>query len=407
MAGDLAGWLLSVLGFGVVLLNRSIRNDRRLLWAVWFTLTVRHAAALFTVYVHPVPGVEGDALDFHRAAAELAANGRWHFAVGSSFYENLLAFFYRLFGPSHLLGQELGVLAYAVSCIVLVGLLDLLGVANGRAGLILLFGLLPAAVFIGSTTLREPFQILFFMLSVYWAIKPGPGGFVVSALAALAMGLFHNGLLVYALLLVAILGCWRLRRFGGGRFRGRQALAVLAGLAVLASIAVFAPPSVVGGSDTLMALRVGDALGYVRDYRHRAMTEQRGRADYGIPLDTSSPVTLAGSVALMYAHYLFAPFPWQVSNLKDAYGLLEAVLRAVLLVSAVLGWCRAVGARRQTFGLLLSLYFSLTLFWSLGTTNYGAALRHHLTTNWILVVLGGPVLFIRNTYRYGTREVTP
>ena len=33
---------------------------------------------------------------------------------------------------------------------------------------------------------------------------------------------------------------------------------------------------------------------------------------------------------------------------------------------------------------------SLAALWSLGTVNYGTAFRHNLTTNWLLLVAGGP-----------------
>jgi len=37
--------------------------------------------------------------------------------------------------------------------------------------------------------------------------------------------------------------------------------------------------------------------------------------------------------------------------------------------------------------LLLVLYLLMTMVWSLGTTNYGQAIRHHILSNWLLIVL--------------------
>jgi len=37
--------------------------------------------------------------------------------------------------------------------------------------------------------------------------------------------------------------------------------------------------------------------------------------------------------------------------------------------------------------LVLVLYLLMTFIWSLGTTNYGQAIRHHVLSNWLLIVL--------------------
>ena len=56
-----------------------------------------------------------------------------------------------------------------------------------------------------------------------------------------------------------------------------------------------------------------------------------GRTTYSIPLDFSSPYTTAHSYFLLYVHYLFAPFPWQIGNALDIFASMESILRMVLL----------------------------------------------------------------------------
>jgi hypothetical protein len=41
---------------------------------------------------------------------------------------------------------------------------------------------------------------------------------------------------------------------------------------------------------------------------------------------------------------------------------------------------------------MLVLYFSMTLMWAVGTTNYGTAIRHHMLSWWIIVIVGIPPL---------------
>jgi hypothetical protein len=57
--------------------------------------------------------------------------------------------------------------------------------------------------------------------------------------------------------------------------------------------------------------------------------------------------------------------------------------------------------KRRIWGLFLIIYFSMTFLWSTGTVNYGTSIRHHLLTNWIIVIAGGSRLieFLSQQYR--------
>ena len=35
----------------------------------------------------------------------------------------------------------------------------------------------------------------------------------------------------------------------------------------------------------------------------------------------------------------------------------------------------------------LVVYFAMTLIWNIGTTNHGQALRHHMMTDWLLLLV--------------------
>ena len=96
------------------------------------------------------------------------------------------------------------------------------------------------------------------------------------------------------------------------------------------------------------------------------------------------------------------------NNAKDVYALTEGLLRVVFLVAAV---AAVMGRRpRSPRGhgiLLLAIYVSLTCVWAVGTTNYGQAIRHHLLTKWIILLLGYPLIanFCRRVrYAVGLRR---
>ena len=135
----------------------------------------------------------------------------------------------------------------------------------------------------------------------------------------------------------------------------------------------------------------GKGFQYAARYRERLTkaTSAYARANYGMPLDASSLLNLIKSSSLIYLYYLFMPFPWQISNWLDVYGSFEAIMRFILIIFSILLWVREKNKKnRYIYSLLLFIYVSMTFLWSMGSINYGQAIRHHLLTNWIIITLG-------------------
>ena len=148
MMQDWAGWLLMFFSFSIVLMWKHVRSDIKLVHAIWLCIVLHHVVALLNTYVGGIIGIEGDARSFHfygEAAALFGPeSGFWN--NPRMVYTDSLGFFYRAFGASLLFGDELSILAFALSCIVLVRLISLLDLGHFRIGIILLFGLLPSSV---------------------------------------------------------------------------------------------------------------------------------------------------------------------------------------------------------------------------------------------------------------------
>jgi len=89
-----------------------------------------------------------------------------------------------------------------------------------------------------------------------------------------------------------------------------------------------------------------------------------------------------GGLVLSYAFYLLGPF----------HGDLGSVSTWVLLVQALLRWLGIpllilLCLRDRKYLLFALVYFSLSFTLSIGTTNHGQAFRHHMMTDWILVLV--------------------
>ena len=404
---DWAGWLLMLFSFSIVLMWKHVRSDTKLVHAIWFCIVLHHAVAFLNAYVVTVIGADHDAASFHQTGIMLATLPEpvWVFSTvnGLVAYTHSLGLIYRAFGSSLFLGGELSVLAFALSCVVLVKLVDLLDLRRFRVVIILLFGLLPSVVIFRSVTLRESWQTLFFLLSVYWAIRlqKRPGIIVISffLIYVYCLSLMHASLSKYAICLIVILIFWGTFGRKRGVHRAWHVRFLFAGLFIVCVIVLTQKMG--------WFMTAGQALEGVEHFRQSAATIH-ARTTYGVMLDTSSVLGLVKTIPLVFVYYMLSPFPWQVENVKDICALLESMLRVVLLFFAVYSWRRSSGEVRSCYGFLLIAVLGIELMWALGSINWGTSIRHHLPSYSILVLLGVPglTLFMRKLHfgMFGCRK---
>jgi len=412
---DWVGWLLLLFSFSIVLMWKSIRDDTKVVYAIWFCLVLRHAVVFLNVYIP-------DATTFHVNGALLAAlpvlpepNNdyfnlpKWFADIfslnGGVNYIHFLGFLYRALYPSLFFGEELSVLAFVLSCVVLVKLIDHLDLRRFRVGIVLFFSLLPSKVIFESVTLRESWQSLFFLLSIYCVIRlwKRPGILNVSFLlmSAFCMSLLHHGLARYAVYLVAIGIYWGI--FGRKKnIRWARHLRFLfAGILIVCVIILTQKMG--------WFMPIYNAFKEAEGLRLAILSYEDVRTIYSITLDTSSVLGVVITAPIVFAEYMFAPFPWQVGSVKDIYILLESILRFWLLFFAISSWWRSSGEVRSCYSFLFIAVLGMEFVWALGTVNWGTAVRHHVPGYGVIVLLGAPrlILIMRESAfgMFGSRKV--
>lgn len=393
---DWAGWLTVYASFAVVPLFLSFKKRSRMVLTIWGAIGVHALIAAYNAYAGTIHGVEVDAMKFHTNAAAMATIGGWDFGLGARFYTIMLAGAYALGGPSLFFGETTSVFAFALSCVALVRLLDLLHVDRRQEACVLLFGLHPALALFTSVTLRESWQILFFIQSAYcllrFRVSASPLALLWGLLGAGLMGCLHNGLIIYALFMVPLALFMRLG------IRATLSLPRAIGIGLTGAVAAGLVAAALSGSlpytPSLARLAEGEAIEYASTYRQKG--EKGARAEYAVKLDAGSPVKFALSLPPVYAYYMLSPFPWQVRSGLDLFAAADGLLRLVLLFFALSAlWAPPKGTPAGIPRFLLILYFSMSALWAMGTINYGTAMRHHIVPFWILIVLGLPPLLDR------------
>jgi len=381
-----AGWLLLLFSFSIVLMWKHVRSDTKVVYAIWFCLVVHHVVVFLNVDIY-------DAGTFHDHGVNLTSlsEPEWpsDFSNCADNYKHFLGFMYS-FSVSLFYGKELSVLAFALSCVVLVKLLNLLDLRRFRVRIILLFGLLPSAVIFRSVTLREPWQALFFLLFVYWTIRlwerPSILILLFMLMSASCMALLHQGLARYAIYLVVFSLYWSIFSCKISVRWARSVKLLFAGLLIACVIIL--------SQKTGLFMSLGEAVKEGASLRQTLLTYADVRTNFSFILDTSSVLGIVTTVPMVFVEYMFAPFPWQVENAKDVWALLESMLRFVLLFFAVSSWRRSSGKVRSCYGFLLIAVLGMELVWALGTANWGTAVRHHIPGYGIIVLLGTPRLVL-------------
>jgi hypothetical protein len=394
---DWAGWLLVYVSFVIPLFFARIRQDRKLLLILIVIIAAHNAVSIYNAYGSTIFGAGVDAVTFQDFARDLALNRYplWFVEfdtldVGTNIYTRFLASFYRICGISLLLGQSLSVLAYILSCITLIYLAGILKFRS-KSALLVLYGFSAPAIIYCSITMREAWQVLFFLLVIYFTLKlrisPSVLDAIFMLLCGLAFGLLHNGLFIYSLLLLGVSIYWGMSgKWRKAAYKKILIRVTILGLALGGGVVWLYFGGELGGATK--AIRTGDAISYAETYRERG--DQDAAANYQVKVDASSPLTFLTSGSVVFVYYQFAPFPWQVSRFLDAYASVEGVLRFILIIYMFRLWWRARGERRRRYGYLIFCYFSLEILWALGTGNWGTSVRHHIVAYGVLVLLGGP-----------------
>jgi hypothetical protein len=284
--------------------------------------------------------------------------------------------------------------------IFFVKVLDLLNLNKYQNPTVFLFAALPTMVMLGSITLREPLEVFLLITAVYFGLKmriyPNKKilNFCFLLLFCFLMGLFSKVLFLFGAIMITLFLIWNVNKTQSVFIINKYRLLTLATTPLFVALLFYLAINSDGISGTelfhlVLSLDLFEAMA-----NHRTYTPI-GRASYGLLLDTSSLIAFIYASFLIYVHYLSAPFIWQVSSWIDLYAFLEGLLHVILLYYSIKLWRLEKGVVRQALGIMLVLFFILSLIYAYGSTNYGTAIRHKMLTWWMLALMGGPLFYQR------------
>src|SRR5699024_5393857 len=125
---------------------------------------------------------------------------------------------------------------------------------------------------------------------------------------------------------------------------------------------------------------------YREGYRGGSSIED-ARARYGVELNTNNVITVMLTFPLVFFNYMLVPFPWQISSLLDIYAVVENIFRLALILLGVKFIKSTKSEAIPSINQVMILFLLMEVLWSLGTVNWGTAIRHHLISYGLILLL--------------------
>ncbi len=382
-------WLVFYLGW------RKSSRSFLVLYCGLFVIVGHQVFSAANVVFGPFPFAELDAYSFHLHGVqrvEIPETRVW--TIGSSIYKSLLASLYSVFGISLWLGQAFSIVFFALAAAIFCHFSKQLHLSNlSLAIALLLFGLLPSSLLYGSFTYRETFMVAFFMLGSYVSFlsiqtKNRQRQWLLASLALLAfllMGLFHMVLLVYAIIISALL-CLVLYAQHASWQRviiQTLVLTIVVGITLLL-MKEFLSINLADNYFAMLRVQVEGKvvpIPHAISIYHQTANATGAATQYDAALEFTTWGRMLFVFAYSYIFYIGWPLTGDYTELSTWVIFLEAVFRLLGVAAMFL-----LGRKNKQWYWLIILYVSLTFLWNIGTSNHGQALRHHIMTEWILIL---------------------
>lgn len=339
-------------------------------------------------FITNLKGGTVDAERFHANGVEWMKSGSLAFEVDAAFYDQFLGIIYTLIYPSQFIGAQFGIIALTVGAFYLLRIAFILG-EKMPSWAIVAFLLWPSVVLRVTTTLREPYLVACLIILCYYLISfkiTNSKSDLIKCLLACVIGFFfHKAYALFLMVVIAYVAFFAVKpKTASARAKLFYLRIAIVGGGVAGITYVATNFGNVRGLAPLIAAVNGDV-----EYISKVLASKAGRdfrATYGVTLDFTSPGALITSIPPVIVYYMFAPFPWQIRSIWDPVASFEGIFRGIAIFMLIkYHFVRNVfppALRPATVVVVL-----LCLIWAAGTTNYGTASRHHVTTNWFFIFI--------------------
>lgn len=396
-----------ILGVGLLVAWIAFQ-ERAVAYALMVAYVGRVFASIVNLYVVQFPAHRwGDATTFERFAWKMAQLQGEPFLealeIGSAYftYGWIVGLFYRAVGHAELVPHAVNGFLGTLIVFYIFKTSRILWDESTAVRAAWIATVFPAFLHYHTILLREVWVALGFTLSVYFlaVYLYERQSFLYAALSILAMGgatIFHGGMAagVAGLLLIFF---WRLMQILGDLTVRKKAVSKTE-LGSTSLLVVLAAPlllyGVVSGVDINKlgdVRRLTSPETFLTVTAATAQSRRHGEAQYPSALSITGPSDVLVKTVPRAIYFLFSPFPWDVSKPVHAAALLDSFIYIALFYLMFKNW----GTIRKKKALVfMTLLIPIVAAFSIGSSNFGAAMRHRAKILSLIIVL--IPFFVRN-----------
>jgi len=361
----------------VAILGVGLKKSKVILSILLVAFFIRAGLAFTHAFIMPLPDSDADAVMFENLGWEWANDSNRslfsNFTSGAFIYSWIISVLYTLTDRSPLMIQGINVFL-GTTCVYLVWLIAM-RITNGNTRVsgsaTLVVAVWPTLNLYSALTMREAWIVFFSLLGIYYSIlwweKNKNIYCLMSIFSFLGSLAFHSGMMgflgIYCCLILAKWFSSFLQNKGSSFIRQSLLLIILAGIIVFVLLTSF-------GLDKLGKV-LNDGIEGVGEQQEIAA---RSRAAYLSDLTIRSPIDFIWMTPIRVLYFLFAPFPWMITTLADIVGFFDSALIMWLFYRI---YKNRESIRQNKLALIIFLFLlGSIIFFALGTSNYGTAIRH-------------------------------
>ena len=386
---DLSGILLIILFYFI--LFYFLKKNKTILLIISFSYFVRILVMLIGYYLFPLPDSLWDsrAFEYYASTNSTIAINEIYKLISANFFStfsNLLALVYKITGRSPLVLLSLLNFISIITIIVISNCsYNIWKSENAKIKTLILLSIMPINILYSVSILRE-ILILFFMsisiLMLIYYIKSNRYIYIYLSIFLFSLNIFfHAPLLVGLVPIIIYFFIQSLKDLFIGLINGNMKIAPIFNTTliffIIYNVLFFSWEKAIYSH--FITLNIADQL-----VIHAKNTFTSGASFPLYTLPTNN-IELFYLLPLRMIYFLFSPFPWDISSSIHLFGLLDSLLSLLIFYFLVKNFKEII--MNKYLIILIFIFLSILIVYSLGTGNFGTAIRHKFKFFFIIIIL--------------------
>ena len=362
---------------------------------LFVALVIRIIFLLFGHYFIALPDSTADAETFEEMAWEMSQQGSFSLLFNfdgpkDQLLSRLIAIPYSLFGRSLLMAKSFslffGICNVYLGWIVAKRIWD----SNTAIKVAWIITLFPSLILYSVLIMREVYICFFLLIAlngiVSWFKTNSFISFIITILGFVGATFFHGAFIIGAMLFVGIIGFISFKNV----FNNLLKFSINPKYFIL--FLVFLVGLFLYSTNRIIIPKLGhfEKSTQLKTLLRKTVLSTRGGASFPEWTKVNSNIELIYKLPVRAVYFLFAPFPWNVTEPQHLIGMFDSFLYMYLVFLIIQN--RQVIWKDPVLRFILIMLLLYIIVFSVGVGNFGTSTRHRSKLVFMLILLAAPLI---------------